>query len=101
MSKIQLSRLKEIIQEEVALLKEGEEHEFASQNALNASKLLKAIDSSKKNFSEKAKSELSSAGLDRVEAILKRIIESPLEFVDMTKQITKKVSLKSQNKKTL
>lgn len=101
MPRIHVSRLKKIIQEEINLLLEDESHESAAKNVSNASKLLNALKSSKENLSEKAKAELSEAGLDQIEQILNRIIASPLQYVDATKPPVKKISLRQQKEKTL
>jgi len=88
MPKITISQLRRIISEEVKVLKEGDREDQAAAMAQNASKLLKAIESFKSVASAKAKSsaDASAVALDKhlleTEKILKRIVVSPMEYVD-------------------
>jgi hypothetical protein len=92
MPKLTISRLRKIIAEEVSLLREGEKEDQAASMAQNASKLLKAIESFKSTASSKAKSsaDASNATLEKhlleAEKMLKRIVASPLNYVDGPKQ---------------
>lgn len=95
MAKISLQTLKKIIQEEVANLHEGVDHDTASKVMSAATKLLSAIESFKDNASEKAKAEMGS-NLDSVEQLLNRIVASPMQYVDATKPPAQKVTLKPQ-----
>ena len=98
MPKIELSRLKKIIREEMALLHEGEDHDAAAKNMTNATKLLKAIESFKADASSVVKGELG-AHLDEIEKTLNRIVQSPMKYVDVTKPPTQKVvTLKPEKK---
>lgn len=88
MPKLTISHLRKIIAEEVSLLREGEKEDQAASMAQNASKLLKAIESFKSAASAKAKSsaDTSNATLEKhlleAEKMLKRIVASPLNYVD-------------------
>jgi hypothetical protein len=107
MPKLTISQLRKIISEEVQVLREGEKEDQAAAMAQNASKLLKAIESFKSVASAKAKSGADSSGaslekhLLETEKMLKRIVASPLEYVDGPKVApqpsdagSKKVTLK-------
>lgn len=93
MHKLTISQLRKIISEEVRILTEGEKEDQAAAMAQNASKLLKAIEAFKSVASAKAKSTASASGepLDKhlldVEKLLKRIVGSPLEYVDGPKNV--------------
>lgn len=93
MHKLTISQLRKIISEEVKILSEGEKEDQAAAMAQNASKLLKAIEAFNSVASAKAKSTSSPSGeaLDKhlvdVEKLLKRIVGSPLEYVDGPKNI--------------
>ncbi len=100
MSKIGIARLKTIIQEEIMKLYEGDDHDSASKNVAAASKLISAIEGFKESASEKAKSELAS-NLDSVEQILKRVIGSPMSYVDATEPAQKMVRLKPEKKEVV
>jgi hypothetical protein len=101
MSKIGIARLKTIIREEIANLYEGDDHDSASKNVAAASKLIGAIEGFKESASEKAKSELAS-NLDAAEQILKRIIGSPMSYVDATEPPEQKVvHLKPEKKEVV
>lgn len=88
MPKLTISRLRKIIAEEVTLLREGDKEDQAASMAQNASKLLKAIESFRSAASAKAKSTSDSTGttleehLQETERVLKRIVGSPLNYVD-------------------
>lgn len=97
MAKIGISRLKQIIREELQNINEGTDEESAAKMAQSASKLLSAIESFKESASEKVKSEVS-AGLDGVEQLLKRVVASPMQYVDVTSPGPKKVTLKPEKK---
>jgi len=112
MSKLTIRQLRKIILEEVEVLREGEKEDQAAAMATTASKLLKAIESFKKAASAKAKSTIDSSGaslemhLELTQKMLKRIVESPMMYVDGPKNTpaappkdkdngaSKKVSLK-------
>ncbi len=91
MPKLTISQLRKIIIEEARILKEGEKEDQAAAMAQNASKLLKAIESFKVVASINAKSSTDSSGtslekhLQETEKMLKRIVGSPLGYVDGSK----------------
>lgn len=93
MPKIALSRIKQIIREELQNLDEGQDHDSASKIMSSATKLLNAIESFKDDVSERAKGELGT-NLDEVENILNRIVSSPMQYVDVAKPQAQKVTLK-------
>jgi hypothetical protein len=95
MPKIQLDRLKQIIREEMSNLHEGEDHDSAAKLMSSASKLLNSLETFKDTSSEKVKAEIGSH-LEEVETILKRIVSSPMQYVDSVKPVAKKVSFKPQ-----
>lgn len=96
MPKIELSRLKKIIQEEMMMLSEGSDHDAASKQMNSATKLLSALETFKETASEKSKAEFGSI-MDDFSKILSRIIASPMQYVDAAAPPkTKKVSLKPQ-----
>lgn len=100
MPKIELTRLKKIIREEMALLHEGDDHDAAAKNMTNAAKLLKAIEAFKESTSSVAKGELGMH-LEEVEKTLNRIVQSPMKYVDVTTPPTQKqkvVTLKPEKK---
>jgi len=88
MLKLTISRLRKIIAEEVTLLAEGEKEDQAASMAQNASKLLKSIEAFKSAASAKAKSSADEMGttldehLKESERVLKRIVMSPMNYVD-------------------
>ena len=95
MPKLTISQLRKIISEEVELIREGDREDQAAKMATAASKLLSAIESFKVAASAKAKSNMDSSGaslekhLKEAEAMLKRIVASPLQHVDGPKpQVT-------------
>jgi hypothetical protein len=100
MAKIGISRLKTIIREELQNIYEGADEDAASKIMSGASKLLNAIESFKETASEKVKAEVGS-NLDGVEQLLKRIVASPLQYVDVTAPGPKVVSLKPQKKEVV
>ena len=100
MAKIGISRLKKIIREEIENLYEGADEDAASKIMSSATKLLNAIESFKENSSEKLKAELGS-NLDGVEQLLKRVVASPLQYVDVTAPGPKKVTLKPEKKEVV
>jgi hypothetical protein len=97
MSKITLPRLKEIIQEELNALKEGEDYDTASKVMSSAAKLLSAIGSFKESASASAMSTVSPH-IESLEEALKQIAGSPLQYVDAPKPVAKKVSLRPTGK---
>ena len=102
MPKITLDRLKKIIREEVEMLHEGEDHDSAAKVMNSAAKLISAIEAFREAGSEKAKTSLAEAGLDQVESALKRVIDSPMQYVDVTTPpAQKKVSLRPQKSSTV
>lgn len=100
MAKIGISRLKKIIREEIENLYEGADEDAASKIMSSATKLLNAIESFKESSSEKLKSELGS-NLDGVEQLLKRVVASPMQYVDVTSPGPKKVTLKPEKKEVV
>jgi Sec-independent protein translocase protein TatA len=115
MHTIKMNRLKQIIREELEIIREGAEEEAAVKNSSACSKLLKAIEAFKSEASEKTKSAAQELGLDKVEEKIKFIVGSPLGFIDpvaveqpksetSTEKLDstpKKVVVKSQVKKSL
>lgn len=93
MPKIDLNRLKTIIREEMKTLSEGADHDSATKQASVAAKLLNAVETFKEAASEKAKGDFGDS-LAAVEQILTRIINSPMQYLDVPKAVVKKVSLK-------
>ena len=94
MPKITSNRLRQIINEEIKKLHEGDREDQAAAMATAASKLLKAIEAFKSAASAKAKSTMDPKGssldnhLKEAEKMLKRIVASPLEHVDGQKPQT-------------
>jgi len=88
MPNLTISQLRQIISEEVRILREGDKEDQAAAMATTASKLLKAIESFRSAASAKAKSSMDSAGislekhLQETEKMLKRIVSSPMQHVD-------------------
>jgi len=86
--KITPSKLRQIINEEIQKLYEGDREDQAASMATAASKLLKALEVFQDVASEKAKSSSDSHNLSLIghlksaEKILKRVVASPLEYVD-------------------
>jgi len=100
MAKIGISRLKKIIREELENIYEGVDEDSAAKMAQTASKLLSAIESFKEASSEKVKSEVGSS-LEGVEQLLKRVVASPMQYVDVTSPGPKKVTLKPEKKEVV
>jgi len=100
MAKIGISRLKTIIREELQNIYEGVDEDAAAKIMSGASKLLNAIESFKESASEKVKAEVGS-NLDGVEQLLKRIVSSPMQYVDVAAPAPKKVSLKPEKKEVV
>lgn len=101
MPQIKLDRLKKIIQEELALVKEGDNHADGAKLMTSAAKLLDAIEKFKKDASKKALADVEN-DLGALEGKLKRITDSPMMYVDSaTSGQYKKVSLKPANSATL
>jgi hypothetical protein len=98
MSKITVQALRQIILEEIRSIKEGANEDQAASMAQSASKLLKAIEAYKQVATAKAKSEMGNH-LDETEKLLKRIISSPLQYVDAPKKVVKKVTFKADGTK--
>jgi hypothetical protein len=96
-NKINITTLRKIISEEIATLKEGADHDTASKVMASAVKLIAAIESFKESATGKAKAETSSH-LDALENVLKNVINSPMNYVDVPKRVAKKVSLKPTGK---
>lgn len=86
--KITSSKLRQIINEEIQKLLEGDREDQAASMATAASKLIKALEAFQNVASEKAKSSSDSRNsslmdhLKSAEKILKRVVASPLEYVD-------------------
>lgn len=97
MPSIGLKRLKQIIREELSNINEGPDEDAATKVMSAASKLLKSLESFKETSSEKAKAELTSH-LEGLEKTLKRIVASPMTYVDSTQPTEKKVTLKPEKK---
>lgn len=100
MAKIGISRLKTIIREELQNIYEGADEDTAAKIMSGASKLLNAIESFKETASEKVKAEVGS-NLDGVEQLLKRIVASPMQYVDVAAPGPKKVTLKPEKKEVV
>lgn len=100
MAKIGISSLKRIIREELQNIYEGADEDAAAKTMSGATKLLKAIESFKETSSEKVKSEVGS-NLDGVEQLLKRIVASPMQYVDAVVPGPKKVTLKPEKKEVV
>lgn len=100
MAKIGISRLKKIIREELQNIYEGADEDAAAKIMSGASKLLNAIESFKESASEKVKAEVGS-NLDNIEQMLKRIVSSPMQYVDATSPGPKKVTLKPEKKEVV
>jgi len=98
MAKITIETLKKIISEEIQnTIREGANEDSAAALASSASKLLKAIESFKDAATEKSRVDMGSH-VDEIEKILKRIIASPMQYVDVPKPAVQKVSLKPAEK---
>jgi len=100
MAKIGISSLKKIIREELQSIYEGVDEDAAAKTMSSATKLLKAIETFKESSSEKVKSEIGS-NLDGVEQLLKRIVASPMQYVDVVAPGPKKVTLKPEKKEVV
>lgn len=100
MAKIGISRLKTLIREELQNIYEGADEDTAAKIMSGASKLLNAIDSFKESSSEKVKAEMGS-NLEGVEQLLKRIVSSPMQYVDVVSPGPKKVSLKAKKQEVV
>lgn len=100
MAKIGIATLKKIIREEIENLYEGTDEDSASKIMSGATKLLSAIENFKESASEKVKAELGS-NLDGVEQLLKRVVSSPMQYVDASSPGPKKVSLKPEKKEVV
>ena len=101
MPSIDLKKLKQIIREEVALVREGDDHDAAAKIVSSSAKLLKAIEAFKGSISEKVKADLGGH-LEEVEKVLNRIVAPAVQHVDATKPPEKKVvTLKPAAPKTL
>lgn len=92
MTKIGLKEIKNMINEELEKLKEGDDHKTGAKVMKAAADLLTAIDNFKKNSSAKAKADLEPH-LDAATKLLKRVADSPMQYVDATQQ-PKRVTLK-------
>lgn len=96
MPSITVNRLKRIIKEELRMLHEGEIEEQGSALNRACSELIKAIEKFKGASSAKAKSVMDGGGislekhLNEAEKMLKRITDTPKEFVDGPKQVAPK-----------
>lgn len=96
MPSIGLKRLKQIIREEIETLSEDVDRDAGTKLMSSANKLLKAVEAFKSTSTEKVNSELGTS-LDEVEKFLKRIVDSPMMYVDNTSvPVEKKVTLKPQ-----
>ena len=97
MPKITETMLKKIISEEIAQVLESSAHDAGAKVMSSASKLLSAIESFREAATGSASAEVSPH-LDDLETSLKRIVDSPMQFVDVPKPVAKKVSLKPSGK---
>jgi len=95
MAKITIQTLRRIILEEIETLREGTNEDQAAAMASSASKLLKAIESFKEVATAKAKAELGEH-IEVSEKLLKRIVASPMQYIDAPKSAVKKVTLKPE-----
>lgn len=103
MPKISITALRRIIAEEIEALQEGSGEDSAADIVSSASKLLKALESFKESTKDKAKvkSELDPH-VAEIEKFLKRVISSPMQYVDSPKPVVKKVvSLKPTGEKVI
>jgi len=96
MAKINITTLRKIIAEEIRVLKEGAGEDSAAALVSSASKLLKALESFKESASHKSKADLE-VHMNELEKTLKRIVASPMQYIDSPKPVVKKVSLKPTN----
>lgn len=96
MAKIDINTLRKIILEEVKSLREGTEEDSAASLGMAASKLLKALEAFKESATDKSKADLG-IHMEEVEKKLKRMVSSPMQYVDAPKKMVKKVSLKPTN----
>jgi hypothetical protein len=92
MPAITITRLKRIIQEELKMLREGDREEQGAVVMRACSDLIKAIEKFNAVAPAKAKSIMAGSGdtlekrLREAEKLLKRITDSPKEYVDGPKQ---------------
>jgi len=101
MPKIDLKTVQKIIREELVNLHEGDDHKTGAKVMSSAANLISAIESFKNSASEKAKAELGDQ-LSSVEDVLKRIISSPMNYVDTVQGPQfKKVTLKPVKDKVM
>ena len=97
--KLDATTLRKIIFEELQKLQEGTSEDAAADLVLSASKLLKALETFKDSMKDKAKVRADlDAHVQEMEKFLKRVITSPLQYVDAPKPVVKKVSLKPAGK---
>ena len=85
-----------MILEEIRVLQEGDGEDSAASLVSSASKLLKSLESFKDAASDKSKADLE-VHMNELEKTLKRIVTSPMQYIDSPKQVVKKVSLKPTN----
>lgn len=100
MPKITVTRLKEIISEEISNASDpskNEDFEAAAKVMSSAAKLLSAMQTFKESSTGTALAAISSHA-DGLEAVLKQIAASPMQYVDSQKPVVKKVSLKPTGK---
>lgn len=97
MPKITITELRKIIAEEIQSLREGANEDQAASMASNASKLLKAIESFKEVATAKAKADMGDH-VEEAEKLLKRIVASPMQYIDAPKPVAQKVTLKPGEK---
>jgi len=104
MRKITPKRLREIITEEISLLKEGGEEVKAVEDLFRVIRpLLQAIESFNEKAPEKAKASGCGSNstlqtcLQEIETTLNRISDSPKVHIDSAKLKVKKVVLKPEN----
>lgn len=83
MAKIQINELQKLIREELIrhFIFEGEQEDAAAEHTKDAAALLKSLEKYQTSVSSKAKAEFGD-NLDQMEKILKRIVGSPLQYVD-------------------
>ena len=103
MAKITITALRRIIAEEIQAIQEGSGEDNAADIVSSASKLLKSLEAFKDSTKDKSKvkSELDPHIIE-IEKFLKRLISSPMQYVDTPKPVVKKVvSLKPTQEKVI
>ena len=99
-NKISMSRIKEIIQEELTSLHETEkarDHEGVKKVVIAASALLKAVDTWEKKATEKQKAGVSEQ-ITSLKITLETMIDGPSSYVDVTPNGPKRVVFSKPSK---